>query len=83
VDQRIAHALLRLAERGGFAGNDTAAIEFPLTRQDLAAMCGATLYTVSRVLTAWEKAGYVTTYRQRVNIRKLSEIRRVAGEVLF
>jgi len=80
VDQRIAHALLRLAGPSGFAGRDDAAIEFPLTRQDLADMCGATLYTVSRVLTAWEKAGYVRTQRKYVCLRKLGEIRRIAGE---
>lgn len=80
VDQRIAHALLRLAERGVVQGKEDATIEFPLTRQDLAQMCGATLYTVSRVLTAWEKAGYIATRRQRLSIRKLSELRRLAGE---
>lgn len=48
VDQRIAHAILRLAERTTTPGRDNAVVEFPLTRQDVAEMCGATLYTVSR-----------------------------------
>jgi CRP-like cAMP-binding protein len=80
VDQRIAHALLRLADRGATPGKDDAVIEFPLTRQDVAEMCGATLYTVSRVLTAWERAGYIATHRKRLRIRKLGDIRRLAGE---
>lgn len=80
VDQRVAHALLRLADQGAGSGKDGAVIEFPLTRQDVAQMCGATLYTVSRVLTAWEKAGYIATHRKRVSIRKLGEIRRVASQ---
>lgn len=80
VDQRIAHALLRLADRGSASGSDAAVIEFPLTRRDVAEMCGATLYTVSRVLTAWEKAGYIATRRKRLSIRKLGDIRRLAGE---
>lgn len=81
VDQRIAHALLRLAERDASdEPENDAAIEFPLTRQDLAEMCGATLYTVSRVLTAWEKAGYITTRRKQLTIRNYPEIRRLAGE---
>ncbi|MGH9643822.1 MAG: Crp/Fnr family transcriptional regulator [Terriglobales bacterium] len=79
VDQRIAHALLRLADRGVSSGNDNARIEFPLTRQDVAAMCGATLYTVSRVLRAWEKAGYLSSRRAGVSICKISELRRIAG----
>lgn len=76
VDQRIAHALLRLAG----AGSDGAAIDFPLTRQDVAAMCGATLHTASRILKAWERAGYITTSRRHLSIRNLAEIRRIAGE---
>jgi len=76
VDQRIAHALLRLAPTGH---KDDSVIDFPVTRQDLADMCGATLYTVSRVLTAWEKAGYITTRRQQLTIRKFPELRRLAG----
>lgn len=75
VDQRIAHALLRLAPQTG----QRAVIDFPVTRQDLAELCGATLYTVSRVLTAWEKAGYITTHRQKLTIRNFPEIRRLAG----
>jgi CRP-like cAMP-binding protein len=79
VDQRIARALLRLADRDVSSRQDDAIIDFPLTRQDVAAMCGATLYTVSRVLTAWEKAGYVTSRRAQISISKASELRRIAG----
>lgn len=81
VDQRIAHALLRLVHRDATQDSKgKAAIEFPVTRQDLAEMCGATLYTVSRVLTAWEKAGYITTRRKQLTIHKYPEIQRLAGE---
>lgn len=77
VDRRIAHALLRLAHRAGAQGT---AIDFPLTRQDVAEMCGATLHTASRVLTAWEKAGYIVSHRKRLSILKLAELKRIAGE---
>jgi CRP-like cAMP-binding protein len=80
AEQRIAHALLRLTDPGATAGKHDAAIEFPLTRQDVAEMCGATLYTVSRVLTSWEKAGYIKTHRKHLTIRRLDEIYRLAGE---
>jgi CRP-like cAMP-binding protein len=79
VDQRIAHALLRLADRGTDTGKHDAAIAFPITRQDVAEMCGATLYTVSRVLTAWEKAGYIATHRKHLTIHNFPEIHRLAG----
>ncbi len=79
VERRIAHALLRLASRASSAGEEHLEIAFPLTRQDVADMCGATLYTASRVLKAWERAGYIVTRRQRLNILDLDAIRRIAG----
>jgi len=79
VDRRIAHALLRLAGHHAKQGQADATIDFPLTRKDLADMCGATLYTASRVLRAWEKAGYLTTQRKCVSIRNLAAIRRLAS----
>lgn len=78
VDRRIAHMLLRLAGPGALQGNMDAAIAFPLTRQDIAAMCGATLYTASRILKTWERAGYVSTQHRRLTIHQLVEIRRIA-----
>ncbi|HWG77672.1 MAG TPA: Crp/Fnr family transcriptional regulator [Steroidobacteraceae bacterium] len=78
VDRRIAHMLLRLAGPGALQGNMDAAIAFPLTRQDIASMCGATLYTASRILKTWERAGYVSTHHRRLTIHQLVEIRRIA-----
>jgi CRP-like cAMP-binding protein len=80
VECRIAHVLLRLAAQAGQAAGDGTTIDFPLTRKDVAEMCGATLHTASRILTAWEKAELITTRRQSVTIRKLAEIRRIAGD---
>lgn len=79
VEQRIAHALLRLANCGGSSAAQTGAIDYPLTRQDIAQMCGATLHTASRVLKAWERAGYVTSDRKAVRILDVAGIRRIAG----
>lgn len=82
VEQRIAHALLRLASRVSARGDRHAEIAFPLTRQDVADMCGATLYTASRVLTAWERAGYISTHRKRLNVLDVDAIRRIAGDTV-
>jgi CRP-like cAMP-binding protein len=78
VETRIARTLLRLAEQAGQADPDGTKIDFPLTRKDLAAMCGATLHTASRILTAWEKAALIATSRQRVTIRQPAALRRIA-----
>jgi CRP-like cAMP-binding protein len=43
-------------------------IDFPISRQDVAEMTGATLHTVSRVLSAWENQGLVAGGRQKITI---------------
>jgi CRP-like cAMP-binding protein len=69
VEQRIAHALLRLAKQAGRKVADGIEIEFPLSRQDVAEMTGTTLHTVSRTLSGWEQNGLVESGRQRIVIR--------------
>ena len=44
-------------------------IDFPVSKQDLAEMTGTTLYTVSRILTAWQEAGIVDGGRQKLLVR--------------
>jgi CRP-like cAMP-binding protein len=80
VERRIAHALLRLAGKAGQATRDGSVIDFPLSRKDFAQMCGAALHTVSRTLTAWEKAGWIATHQQRITIHDPAQIRRLADE---
>ena len=55
-------------------------VYFALSRQDLAELCGATLYTVSRTLSAWAKDGIVEAGRQRVMVRDLGRLAGLAGE---
>jgi CRP-like cAMP-binding protein len=69
VERRVARALLRLARQTGRKVENGVLIDFPLTREDLAEMTGTTLYTVSRILSGWEKEGLIETGRQRVLIR--------------
>jgi CRP-like cAMP-binding protein len=76
VERRIAHVLLRLAGQAGQSTDEGTAIDFPLSRKDIADMCGASLHTVSRTLTAWEKAGWIETSRQRVTVRNRPELRK-------
>jgi CRP-like cAMP-binding protein len=68
VQQRVAHALLRLVKQSGKKTDEGIRIDFPLSRQDIAEMAGTTLHTVSRLLTAWEEQGLVKSGRQRVTI---------------
>jgi CRP/FNR family transcriptional regulator, nitrogen oxide reductase regulator len=68
VEQRIAHALLRLAKQASRKVEGGIEINFPISRQDVAEMTGTTLYTVSRTLSGWEQNGLVESGRQRIVI---------------
>jgi len=68
VEQRVAHALLRLVNQTGRKTEDGILIDFPISRQDIAEMTGTTLHTVSRLLTAWEARGLVKSGRQKVTV---------------
>ena len=82
VERRIAHALLRLAAQAGRPAGGRTTIDFPLTRKDLADMCGATLHTVSRIMTAWERSGLIASRRQRVSIHDPAAIQRIAEDAV-
>jgi len=78
VEQRVARAVLRLAQQAGHHTVDGTAIKFPLRRKDVADISGTTLHTASRILTAWEKAGLLTSENQRLTICKPTEISKIA-----
>lgn len=69
VEQRIAHALLRLVNQSGRRTENGIEIDFPITRQDVSEMTGTTLHTVSRLLSAWEKDGIVSSKRKKIIVR--------------
>lgn len=78
VEQRIARVLLRLAGQSGARVDDGIRIELAFSRQDLAEMAGTTLYTVSRILSAWEKQGLISTGRERVTLTHPHGVMRIA-----
>lgn len=68
VEQRLARCILRLASQLGTQTAEGVLLAVPVTRQDLAAMTGTTLYTVSRILSHWESRGLLRAGRQRLVI---------------
>ena len=74
VEQRIAHALLRLAKQSGRKLDHGVEIDFPISRQDIAQMTGTTLHTVSRILSGWEQLGLIESGRQRIVLREPHKI---------
>jgi CRP/FNR family transcriptional regulator, nitrogen oxide reductase regulator len=68
VEQRVAGALLRMANQSGRKTEAGIEIAFPVTRNDIAEMTGTTLHTVSRLLSAWERAGVVKSTRRHITV---------------
>lgn len=81
AERRIAHVVLRLARQAGRPIDRGVEITFPITRQDIALMTGATLYTVSRVLSAWEHDGSIDGGRQHLVLRDPDALARIAEEL--
>jgi CRP-like cAMP-binding protein len=78
VERRLARALLRLTAQSGRAVDGGVEIDFPLTRQDLGEMVGTTLFTVSRVLSAWESDDLVESGRARIVVRRPDRLSAIA-----
>jgi len=70
VERRVARALLRLINQSSRKVDAGILIDFPLSRQDLAEITGTTLHTVSRILSAWEQRGIVTSGRRKIVITR-------------
>ena len=81
VERRVARTLLRLAGQVGQKAEDGVLIGLPLSREDLAEMTGTTLYTVSRILSRWERQGLVETGRERVLIHQPHALVAVAEDL--
>ena len=73
--KRIAHMLISLA--CGIGKEGPRGIEIRVGNEDLAVAANVTPFTVSRTLTAWQRAGVLTKQRGKVFLRKLELL--VAG----
>jgi CRP-like cAMP-binding protein len=81
VARRVARALLRLAAQLGQKTEAGVLIDLPLSRQSLAELTGTTLFTVSRLLSAWESEGLLEVGRERVTIRSPHGLVRIAEDL--
>jgi len=63
VERRLAHILLKLADRVGQVTPEGVLIPLALSRQDLADMTGTTLETAIRTVSRFREQGWVKTQR--------------------
>ncbi len=79
VEQRVANAILKLANQTGKKTEDGILIDFPVSRQDISEMTGTTLHTVSRLLSAWEQEGIVKSGRKKITVIEGHKLAVLAG----
>jgi len=78
VGPRVARQLVRLQKTIGRPVNGL--VEIRLSREDLAQMTGTTLFTVSRLLSAWEARGMVRPRREAVAICDVQALRAISEQ---
>lgn len=74
VEQRVASAVLRMAQQSGRPDADGVRIDFPVTRLNVSEMTGTTLHTVSRLLSAWQKAGIISSRRKQIVVTDMAKL---------
>jgi CRP-like cAMP-binding protein len=77
--RRVARALLRLAREHGRPEGGRVPIDHRLGRQELADLAGTSMFTASRLLALWAREGILEVGRQRVVVRRIAELERLAG----
>ena len=81
VERRLARVLVRLAGRLGRRTAEGIELALPLSREELAELCGTRLHTVSRLLNRWQRAGWVRLGRRRIVLRQPHALVALAEEL--
>jgi CRP/FNR family transcriptional regulator len=77
VEARVARLLFKLADKTGISGGGGTRLGLHMTRQDIADMVGCTLETAIRVLSRWQKEGYIRTEEGVITILNRRELDRL------
>ena len=80
IEQRVAATLIRLAMKMGEPKQKDVLIQLPFSRQDLAAMTGTTVETVSRLMSHFTEEGLISTGRRWVAVSDLAGLERIVNE---
>lgn len=78
VESRLATTLLKLASKLGKEQDEAVLIQLPLSRQDLADMTGATVETISRIMSQFRKENLITSGRRWVAIADPEQLKEIA-----
>ena len=76
VAPRLSQQLIRLSNQ--LRQHTRGALEISLSREELAQLTGTTLFTVSRLLSHWERLGIISTRREAVVVRNIQALMQVS-----
>lgn len=76
VAARLSHQLIRMRDQVGRRVNGS--VEINLSREELAQLTGTTLFTVSRLLSDWNRSGVVSTGREAVSVHNFQALTQLA-----
>jgi CRP/FNR family transcriptional regulator, nitrogen oxide reductase regulator len=76
VPSRLSRQIMRLMTQVGRRQNG--AVQIDISREELAQLIGTTMYTVSRLLSEWDKKGVVRAGRGAVSILNPEELKRLS-----
>jgi len=77
VEARMARLLFKLADKIGMPAGTATRLGLHLTRQDIADMVGCTLETAIRILSRWQKEGFIKTEEGVITILNRPELDRL------
>lgn len=78
VERRLALLLLRLCKQIGKPSDEGTKVS--VTREELAQMTGATMFTISRALARWSEHGLILTRREAVVVTNPERLEIVKGQ---
>jgi CRP-like cAMP-binding protein len=78
VSSRVARQVVRLTQQ--VRGSSEGPVEIRVSGQDVARMTGTTLFTVSRLFSAWAGQGLVKTRREGITILDVNSLRKMFDE---
>jgi CRP-like cAMP-binding protein len=81
LERRLARTLMRLTAQVGRKHERGVLLDLEISRQDLGEMAGTTVYSISRILSEWERAGILELGRKKVLIRSPHQLYQIAEEL--
>ncbi len=74
VEQRVAAVLLVLTRSFGQEREDGILLDVPLTRQDISELAGTTVESTIRIMSRWQKKGWIETQSRHVLVKELDNL---------